>query len=64
MVLVEAVVAVFCVLSIIFFAMYVASLFRQPTGRRPDTPTMDRLGRPLPPSPNPGYAETEDETQQ
>lgn len=59
--MIEVLIAVVVILSIIAFALYVAALFGTPTGRRPRTPTMDRLGHELPPSPNPGYRETEDE---
>ncbi len=50
--------------SIAAFALYVASLIRLEISERPETPTIDRFGRELPPSPNPGYAETEEETEQ
>lgn len=59
--IVEGVIAVTCVLSVLFFLLYVIGLLRIPTGRRPKTPTFDRFGDPLPPEPNPGFEETEDE---
>lgn len=61
--IVEGIVAATSVLSILFFVLYVIGIMRQPTGRRPDTPSFDRYGDPLPPSPNPGYQETEDESE-
>lgn len=61
MLVVEDVIAVIVGLSVLFFLVYAAGLLRMPTGRRPDTPTYDRYGDPLPESPNPGFQETEDE---
>lgn len=61
MVVVEGVIAVLVALSILFFLVYVVGIFRMPTGRRPDTPTYNRYGDPLPSRPNPGFQETEDE---
>jgi hypothetical protein len=48
-------------LWILFFLIYVAGLFRLPTGTRPKTPVFNRFGDSLPPRQNPGYQETEDE---
>jgi hypothetical protein len=48
-------------LWILFFRIYVAGLFRLPTGPRPKTPDFNRFGDSLPPRQNPGYQETEDE---
>lgn len=62
MAIVEWGIAASCVLSILFFLIYVIGLFQLPAEGRPDTPTYDRFGRPLPPSKNPGFEETEDET--
>ena len=60
----ELVVAVVTILSILFFAIYVAGLFQLSIGRRSRTPTFDRLGHRLPSTQNPGYEETEDEQHQ
>lgn len=58
---IEIAIAVLAVLSIVAFLLYMASLFRLPTGKRPRTPTFDRYGDALPPTTNPGFEETEDE---
>lgn len=59
----EAIIAVSSVLAMVFFLIYVVGLLRMPTGHRPKTRTIDRYGHPLPPTENPGYAETEEERQ-
>jgi hypothetical protein len=61
--IVEGVIAVTTLLSILLFLAYVAGSLGMPSGRRPKTPTMDRFGEPLPASENPGFEETEDETE-
>ena len=47
--------------SILCFVLYLIAILRMPTGRRPTIVPMDRLGRPLPPSTNPDYRDTEEE---
>jgi hypothetical protein len=59
---VEGIILAICLASLLAFLLYVASFRNLPTGYRPSTPTVDRFGRPLPPSENPGYRETEDES--
>jgi hypothetical protein len=49
------------VLSILCFVLYAIAILRMPTGRRPLIVPMDRLGRPLAPSTNPDYGDTEEE---
>ena len=58
---VEGLISAGAILSVGFFLLYVIGIFRLPTGSRPDTPTLDRHGEPLPAAPNPGYQETEGE---
>lgn len=58
---VTTVITILVILSIVTFLLYVVSILRLPTGRRPRTPTYDRFGDPLPAEVNPGFAETEDE---
>lgn len=62
MAIITAIIATTTVLSILFFCIYIGGLVRLPTGYRPKTPTLNRLGQPLAPSENPGYRETEEET--
>jgi hypothetical protein len=59
----ESVAAGTVILSILCFVLYVIGILRMPTGRRPLIVPMDRLGRSLPPSTNPDYADTEEERQ-
>ncbi|HEX8919147.1 MAG TPA: hypothetical protein VF898_11640 [Chloroflexota bacterium] len=59
--IVEGAIVVTALLSIGFFLLYLIGSLRLPTGKRPKTPTFDRLGRPLPAQENPGFKETEDE---
>ena len=59
--IVEGVIAVTGLLSILFFLLYIVGILRLPTGKRPSTPTFNRFGEPLPPQPNPGFQETEQE---
>ena len=61
MALVEGIAAGTSMLAIVCFVLYVAAILRQPTGQRPMIVPMDRLGRPLPPSENPDYRDTEDD---
>jgi hypothetical protein len=61
MTLAEAIAAGTVALSILCFVLYIIAILRIPTGRRPTIVPMDRLGRPLPPSTNPDYRDTEDE---
>ncbi len=58
----EGIAAVTVALSILCFVLYIIAILRMPTGRRPTIVPMDRLGRPLPPSTNPDYRDTEDES--
>jgi len=59
--LVEGIATGTSILSIVCFILYVVAILRQPTGRRPTIVPMDRFGRPLPPSENPDYRDTEDD---
>jgi hypothetical protein len=59
--IIEGVIAILCVLSIIFFLVYVVGLLRLPTGSRPDTPVFNRYGEQIGEMENPGFEETEDE---
>jgi hypothetical protein len=63
MAVVEIGITVLSILAILFFVIYLVGMRAVPTGRRARTPTFDRFGRPLPPSENPGYEETEEEQQ-
>jgi len=59
---VESIAAGTTVLSILCFVLFAVEILRMPTGRRPTIVPMDRLGRPLPPSLNPDYRDTEEES--
>ena len=59
--IVEGVIAALCVLSILFFLIYVVGLLRMPSGFRPDTPVLNRFGEKIGEMENPGFEETEDE---
>lgn len=59
--IVEGVIAALCILSVIFFLVYVAGLVGMPSGFRPDTPVLNRFGEQIGKMKNPGYEETEDE---
>jgi hypothetical protein len=59
--IVEGVIAALCLLSILFFLIYVVGLLRLPSGFRPDTPVVNRFGEKIGEMQNPGYQETEDE---
>lgn len=61
MMIVEAVIAVFSILSILFFAVYLVGLFRIPTDGRAKTPTYNRFGEVIGVMENPGFQETEEE---
>ncbi len=56
--IVEGVIAALCILSILFFLVYVVGLLRMPTGFRPDTPVYNRYGEQTGIMQNPGYEET------
>lgn len=58
---IEGIIFLASVLSILFYLLHLIGLYRIPAHGRAKTPTMDRFGRALPPSRNPGYKETEDE---
>jgi hypothetical protein len=59
--IVEGAVATLCVLSMVFFLVYVVGLAGMPSGFRPNTPVLNRFGEKIGEMQNPGYAETEDE---
>jgi hypothetical protein len=59
--IVEGVIAALCILSILFFLVYVAGMIRMPTGFRPKTPVYNRYGQQTGTMENPGYQETTDE---
>jgi hypothetical protein len=59
--IVEGIIVALCVLSVIFFLVYVVGLLGMPSGFRPDTPVYNRLGEKIGNMKNPGYQETEDE---
>lgn len=58
---IEWVIAALCVLSILFFLVYVAGLLVMPRGFRPATPVYNRYGEQTGTMENPGFEETEDE---
>jgi hypothetical protein len=58
---VEVIAAGTVICSILCFVLYLFAILRMPTDRRPTIVPMDRLGRPLPPSTNPGFQDTVDE---
>lgn len=58
---VEGTAAATSALSILFFILYVGSILRMPTGRRPRVIPVDRFGQPLPADENPDYRDTEEE---
>lgn len=60
---IEAIIAVWAILSIVAFLVYAIGLFRMPTGKRPKTPTYNRFGDPLPAQQNPDFTETENESE-
>lgn len=60
--IVQAIVAVSCCLSILFFLMYVVGIMRLPSHGRPLTPELNRFGEPIGLRENPGFEETEDES--
>jgi hypothetical protein len=59
----EAIGTVATVLSAVAFALYIVGLFQLPTDERPATPTLNRFGEEIGSLQNPGYRETEDESQ-
>ncbi len=63
MVWAEGLAAGIAMLSLVCFALYAVAILRMPTGHRPTIVPRDRLGRPLPPSTNPDYRDTEEEHQ-
>lgn len=56
--IVEGVIAVLCILSILFYLVYVAGMLSMPTGFRPKTPVYNRFGEQTGTMENPGYEET------
>lgn len=61
MIVVQAIVAVFTILSIGFFLVYIVGLIHTPTGHRPKSATYNRFGEVIGETENPGYEETIDE---
>lgn len=59
--IVEGVIAALCILSILFYLVYLAGMFEMPTGFRPKVPVYNRYGEQTGTMENPGYQETIDE---
>lgn len=58
----EAIAAATSILSIAFFLIYLVGMFVMPDHDRPKTPTLDRFGNTIAETENPGFEETEDES--
>lgn len=63
MTIVEYLILMATILSAAAFVLYLLALARAPVGHRPRTPTLDRYGRQIGWTQNPGYGETEDESE-